>query len=158
MCTHEAVVSVDCQYIADFCRSVEQVVPPPDIPAALMFYTSSATVPPTLAVGTNRGTVLLVKPDLTVVSLNQRYMEICAHFKSTILPSTWHDLLCCRVSKQQEVYPSLFDSTGYNCCKIVTFASCPLSSLVRHSLGQTWYPFSPISPPKRWYQSIQMGQ
>lgn len=57
---------------SDFCRSVEQVVSPPDIPTALMFYTSSAAAPPTLAVGTNRGIVLLVKPDLTVTSLNQR--------------------------------------------------------------------------------------
>lgn len=107
----------------------------------MMFYTSSPGAPPTLAVGTNRGTVFLVKPDLTVISLNQRYMPHCHHHEMINRPIY---ILCCRVSKQQEVYPSLFESSGYNCRKIVTFASCPsLSSVVGHSLRQ---PSTLLSP------------
>lgn len=74
-CSHARFdMHASLSFLSDFCRSVQQVVPRPDIPTALMFYTTPSSVAgaPTLAVGTNRGSVLLVRSDLTTVSLNQR--------------------------------------------------------------------------------------
>jgi WD40 repeat protein len=107
-CTRYLAVGLESGVIStwdlktNFCHNVQQVVPHSDMPTALMFCMSSSIVDsPTLAVGTKKGSVVLLNPDLTTASLNQR------------------------LSKQQEAHQSLFDSSGCgDGSEIVAFAQC----------------------------------
>lgn len=59
---------------ADFCCGVQQVMRGPESITALMFHPKSGGLP-LLVVGTDRGTVILVKTDdLSTTSLDQRYL------------------------------------------------------------------------------------